>query len=421
MEGAQVTMRFILALVGMGAVACNSILGIGEPRVAEGDATADGSDSSANINDSATEKSSGDTSDRDDAQLVDVGHEDLASDGAEDAAEGDERVRDAADSGLDAAADSASTSCSTNPCTPVALLGKEAGYAPLQIAQDETYLYWTEFNTGNIGRTDKTTGHTAVLWRRPGFYPDSIAVDDTSVYWSDTQPGIWRCPKDGCGGGPTFVAGSDGTPFKLAVDNRNVYWTESNRLAIRAAPKDGIDAGVTTLWQSDAASPQHVATDGVRVFVSADDGRLYRMAVDGGPVTGIGTRVVPSPPVVGLGLDNTAAYWTVGNSPSGTINVVSKAGTTSTVLVSSQSEPFDVASDGINIYWVNLGTVDGGVLNHDGAVLTCQVASCGTPTVLARGLAGPRAIVVDSTAVYWIDYDGLALLGSIWKLDKPNR
>jgi hypothetical protein len=69
--------------------------------------------------------------------------------------------------------------------------------------------------------------------------------------------------------------------------------------------------------------------------------------------------------------------------------------------------PNDVVSDGTNMYWSNFGS--GGLT---GSIMTCPIASCSTPTVLAHGLLAPVAIVVDRTSVYWVD------IAEIWKVDK---
>ena len=401
--------------------ACNSILGIGDPKVKDAaaesnerdtsvepeneaghDAPVDAPSPALETSDATTEPEANADVERDDREAA-------PSDGdREDAATGS--IRDAAieaipDAATETIPDAGSVGCSPQPCS-TALLPENAGFAPENFAQDDTYLYWTEFIAGRIGRTHKQTGDTHLLWSTVA-NPDGIAVDETSVYWVDNLPGVWRCPKDGCGGGPQLVSNSVDQPYQVAVDDRNVYWTDKHNLAVRTAPKDGVDAAFTTLWQSGTTTPWHIAADGQgRLFFTVDDGRLYRMNVDGGaptPFAGAGVADAGS----GIALDINAAYWAVRDPTAGTVNAVAKDGTRSTTLAASQPAPRDLASDGFALYWINPGP--------DGAILKCEVARC-VPTPVVQHIVYPAAILVDQVAIYWIQAN--TPLGSIWRMDK---
>jgi hypothetical protein len=398
----------LVALALLGSVtSCNSILGIGDPSVRDAGVESPGRDVGVGPIDDANTGVEEPT----DAASTPVREAEAGSDAR---IEIESAPRDAAPPGADVNdasvapnPDTGNVNCASGSC---ALLAQDAGYAPTNIAQDETYLYWTEFLGGRIGRTHKTTGATVVLHQTPLGNPLGIAVDGTSVYWTDNLPGVWRCPKDGCGGGPTFISSVDDMPYNLAVDDRNVYWTDRANSVVRAAPKDGVDAAFATLWQNRAVVPDDISTDGQRVYFTGLEGKLYRMTVDGG-----GLAVFAASGDGGTGsavaLDNSAAYWAV-NSPSSTVNIAGKTSAASSALASSQTHPIDLASDGINLYWLNFGA------GPDGALLTCPIASCGSPAVLARNLGYPQAIVVDSAAVYWIQSEPGLLHSSVWRLSK---
>ena len=83
------------------------------------------------------------------------------------------------------------------------------------------------------------------------------------------------------------------------------------------------------------------------------------------------------------------------------------------MLASSQRSPAAIASDGVNVYWVNQGPAG------TPSVLKCAVSGCGgAPTVLACAdpypHSQPSAIAVDDTSVYWTNQDD----GTVMKVAK---
>jgi hypothetical protein len=67
-------------------------------------------------------------------------------------------------------------------------------------------------------------------------------------------------------------------------------------------------------------------------------------------------------------------------------------------IATSLNRPWDIASDGARIYWVENDAAQG-------AVRSVSVAG-GTVLTLASGLASPCAIAVDGSFVYWIERNG---------------
>ena len=65
--------------------------------------------------------------------------------------------------------------------------------------------------------------------------------------------------------------------------------------------------------------------------------------------------------------------------------------------MSGRANPFAIAIDATDIYWVEQ--------TESGAVLRCPLGGCGAggPVTMASGQEGPAAIAVDSAAVYWVD------------------
>jgi hypothetical protein len=72
-------------------------------------------------------------------------------------------------------------------------------------------------------------------------------------------------------------------------------------------------------------------------------------------------------------------------------------------LVSLQEDPYDLAIDGTNVYWVD--DIAQGTVN------ACALTGCNnTPTVLATGQSMPTGITASQGIVYWVNY-GVGVTG----------
>jgi hypothetical protein len=78
--------------------------------------------------------------------------------------------------------------------TIVGQLVDVSSIVPVNLALDDTYVYWTDPSpAGTVMRVPKTGGTPSVIAR--GTSPLAIAVDATAVYWSDQQGNLWRLAK----------------------------------------------------------------------------------------------------------------------------------------------------------------------------------------------------------------------------------
>jgi hypothetical protein len=303
--------------------------------------------------------------------------------------------------------------CMAGVCQPVELYPADGGVGtqPWALTQDDTYLYWTDLANNTVRRTSKTTGATIGLLPSSftSLLADAVSVDDAGLYWGDTS-GIWRCPKTGCTTTPVGVAGGNGV-YSIAIDDVSVYWSQ-NTSQILVAHKFGTGETASVLWQGDA-SANRVATDGQRVYFTADDGLLHGVPVDGGP----GFSISSSPgsasgsPSDGVTLNGGNVYWTILDQAQGQVLGASTSGLSPFPIAVQQQYPNAVATDGTNIYWT--GNTSAGV----GQISECALAQC-TATVIATA-SSPFAIVVDDVAIYWTDTSaGGGTNGAIFKLAK---
>ncbi len=311
--------------------------------------------------------------------------------------------------------------CSASACQPAALV--PPGVSPWGLAQDATYLYWTDSNTNSLERTDKTSGATDVLNHGTTFSPTQVVVDDSGIYWGDAT-GVWRCPTTGCSLNPPVLVASNAALDQalvvgLAVDTASVFWIEGTGFVFTAV-KSGTNLSAKRLWAAGAASTATttaVASDGTAVYFTASDGFLRVIPADGGATTAVG--VASSHGSFGVAVDNGSAYWAVSDPSNGLIDEAPTSSfSPTTTLAFGQIAPKRVATDGTQVYWAATASSPSGVGDSGTAqsVLGCSLASC-APTTLGSGYSDVKAIVGDDTAVYWTDNGATnAANGAIWKL-----
>jgi hypothetical protein len=296
--------------------------------------------------------------------------------------------------------------CVAGACQTIALVPVDAGVSPTGLAQDESFLYWTDYGHDTVTRTDKSSGVSVVL-STATFFPRPIAVDDAGIYWGDTS-GVWRCDKLGCSANTVLAAEEQSQAIlSLAIDDVNVYWTEASN-AVLTATKAGAGQPATTLWEIDA-SAQAVTTDGQRVYFTASDGVLRGGDVDGRAPFALGA----ASPYGGLGVavDSAHVYWSVADPTNGTIRSAPLSTLSpATNVASALNEPATLATDGASIYWLGATAADGAT----GAVYGCTIAAC-TPTLLATGSPYLASIVIDALAVYYTD-EGTLNNGGVFKV-----
>jgi hypothetical protein len=167
---------------------------------------------------------------------------------------------------------------------------------------------------------------------------------------------------------PTVVAQVSGNPIDdLAVDTASIYWTQIATDQSAGAVSFKPFSGSTTTLS----------------YTSSDDVNLN------------------SPR--GIAVDALNMYWVdVGNSA---VEAHSLATTNYALLRppyflvdgATNDGPFDIASDGINVYFVT----------YDGGEVISEPIAGGPQNILASGEVHPRAIALDpmnGTNIYWVDF-----------------
>ena len=358
--------------------------------------------------------------------------------------------------GADASAPDAAPRCDGTWC----------GADCADLANDSRHCGACGYDCGGGGCVESTCQRIVELAPsdNSAFYANVLAVNDRDVVWTESFK-VSRCAKWGCGRKASVVVPASDVDsdvyYAIAADDTNVYWG--------AAPMHGGFAGILfcpiagcTTRVVFAAEPRF-ANAGVPSPIETYRGFVYFNGLEcpssgcgaganaskagGGdrqtmgpadlywaPSTETaGTTAIMTCPLSGcagtprvvvdqladidvLAADAINVYWIEhGGSvppPKGRILMCPVSGCASPVVVATdQPYPTSIATDGVNVYWTNLGTLrfsgfDGGPA-QPGGVMSCPVGGCGSgPTVAAESPAGAFSIALDAKSFYWIESRG---------------
>jgi hypothetical protein len=318
-------------------------------------------------------------------------------------------------------------------------------YGALELALDETRLYWTtgrtppllsqEVTETNVVRScAKTDCAATVITYAAHVRRKSIAINKSHVYWIAAPPGcctgspaqpptcdglcptvdLVACLPQGCEvGGPVVIAPRI-TPTNLVADDTHVYWTSSDATVLRC-PADGCVTRpeLVALTQEVVTGAGTLTLDDERVFWTIRRANQATGAVMTAPKDGSGTATILVDNLhmpMSIAVDRTNVYWTEAYSI-GAIKTCGLTGCAGEPSVIAAQQPYAGYLKVLNgaAYW--FAPEDGSprfLDGHDpipGSLLACPVTGCvSAPTVLVSHQLGPGAIAVDATHIYWTSY-----------------
>jgi hypothetical protein len=230
-----------------------------------------------------------------------------------------------------------------------------------------------------------------------------LFVDDKNVYFTDTGSGgsVKECSIAGCGGAPTVLANGLNSPNAVIAAGGNVYWTNFGAYTLDECAVAGCNM-MPTPFTSVTVSTNgfgRLATDGTSLFFSDGGNGIVRSC----PLAGCGA----GPTVLatlqanpwGIAVDAANVYW-VNDVTTGTVVTCPKSGcgldnTLLVTLATNQDTPRTMAIDATDTFWVTQG---------GGTVMKCAKAGCGQkPTTLASGIMTPQGVAVDDVWVYFTE------------------
>jgi hypothetical protein len=274
--------------------------------------------------------------------------------------------------------------CVDATCRPVAIAtGQDT---PNALVVDATNVYWTT-SDGHVRKASLTRGPTRTLASGQSF-PWGIAVDATNVYWVNaaTSGQVMSIPI--AGGMPTVLADQQRRPAKVAVADGMLYWTNNDGGTVMTMPATG---GTPVPLAEQQPEPVAIAVDASRVYWSSfGEDAIRALPLGGGTIETLADEQEP----IALSVLDNVVYWanTEIDGDHGTVFVLPR-GASVPVPLGTSPQPYAAVSDGVHIYWTD---------ELSGTVMRAPVGG-GPTTVVARDQATPTEIVIDRSAIYWIN------------------
>jgi hypothetical protein len=276
---------------------------------------------------------------------------------------------------------------------------------PRSVAVDATNVYWTDFAVnGSAGAesgpqafsgsivTVPLGGGTPTTLQTGRDKPLQIAVDDTFVYWAEGGTDLIAMPKGG--GAPVTVSSIE--EYGIVTDSNHVYWTTGPDVMQGA----GSGGGQVQLAGGQAGG-NGIACDGTNVYWVTTMGtpnQVVSVPIAGGTITTLATTA----PGGSIAVNSTTVFWTV----AGAVLSVPIAGGAVTTIASARTTPDDVpdtlVADDDWVYW---STVYGQDFGIKVGYLYKAPAGGGSVTTLSSGTL-PSGLALDSNNLYWVDTNG---------------
>jgi len=314
--------------------------------------------------------------------------------------------------------------CKGGECQPVELAnGLDE---PTDLLLYENTILVTEYYGGKIYSIPKLGGPMTTVQSTD--FPCSLAIDDTHLFWATCTYSaggkIERCPFPGCSFHET-VAPADYAPGLLRTADR-LFWTESEAGKVNMIQLDvdgAAPAPVELVPGTLTLYPRRIALGGEHVYFTStqwQDRGIYRVKADGSP--GV-ESVFTDGPAWGVARCGAWMVWSQQGLHDGMIwrfpiGATPDAGVAEPIA-SGVDDPYDVAADDHNVYWVTTG---GDIDVSAGQVVSCPMSDCAQKRKMySQVQAQPWRVAVDDKAIYWLNR-GLGVdvskNGSLWMVAK---
>ena len=319
---------------------------------------------------------------------------------------------------------------------------------PQLVTASSTYVYWKEVSqfADSVFRMPVAGGTPSTVASISGF--SGLVVDPSNNLYvtrgsscvadGGTSSTLGEVENIGATGPARWIASSLRNPGAVAVDSSYVYWLDFGDFACHWDQSnhwlwDGWSHnGTSALWRASLGG-QNIT----KLWSTSDIGSSFfdagSIAVNADYLAWTGSQglhgtnayrtggyaapwVVPVTKADVVALDASNVYWS--DSLGGVVMQRAPGGGDAITIASGQT-PWGVAVDGLNVYWVNRGTLANSY--GDGAVMKAPVGGGLATTIAASVVNASGYLALEGTHVYWTVQGTSANNwndGAIWKASK---
>ncbi len=295
--------------------------------------------------------------------------------------------------------------CAAGVCEPFTLVpGPDAGGTPVDIAVDDTYVYWAS-DDGTVHRAAKAApGASTILASFTGASGTARnAVDDAGLYYAnETTVTVYLVAKDGTSRAPLYVEEAGWTPAGVTSNGKALFWAHASGSTvggIMTKSLAGSGAPAREIW-GDRRYPQELVADDRFVYWAENFEEIFQGSVDG---TGKVTLLAGWSPYASVAMDDASVFWTsdaglVASTPKGVPAGGSPFMAPGTeTLATDTAPPFGIAVGGGFVAWTDPAAGEVRAVAADG------VCSGTCVRTLATGQKRPGRAAADDKAVYWLN------------------
>lgn len=224
------------------------------------------------------------------------------------------------------------------------------GNAPWGMAVDATFIYWSNWGSGFIGRAKLNGTVVEKEWLKTEGKPQGLAVDAGHIYWADEGGGAGHIGRATIAGGTiekNWIA-SPNFPSDVAVDAGHVYWSNSGTGHIGRATIAGAEVTQAFIISPEALVTS-VAVNAGHVYWSGSSGAIGRATIAGANIEQ--TFITGGNGTAGVRVSSEYVYWF--NENLGTIGraALSGAEVNQLWLTVANNSRGGIAIDAGHLYW----------------------------------------------------------------------
>jgi hypothetical protein len=236
---------------------------------------------------------------------------------------------------------------------------------------DSTYVYWTNYPTGNIKRATLAGASPSPVATVQG-YNNALAIGGGNLYWhSYPNASIGRVSTAGTGN-TTFTSTASTNGQNLATDGSTLYFTDYsagtvNKVPFSATPLPASPTSIVT-GEANPSAPFVTATTIYWIQPGAA-GALRYASLSSPSAASLNTSPLAAPGTVVVD----ASYaWVLAQGTSfadGRIYRIPVGGGAPVIVADGLNQPNSIAMDAGHLYWANNSTTQGGgTRNSDGTI-----------------------------------------------------